>query len=57
MVLDQYKVQKRQGLIGWEEDASEKMVCKKCANFGCTPFEKRLEQAEASDRARRSYGI
>lgn len=34
-----------------------KMVCKNCANFGCTPFEKKLEAAEARDRARRSYEI
>lgn len=34
-----------------------KMVCQRCANFGCTPFEKKLEQIEARDRARRSYGI
>ena len=32
MVLDQYKVQKRQGFTGWERDASEKLVCKEC---GC----------------------
>jgi len=34
-----------------------KMVCQRCANFGCTPFEKKMEIAEARDRARRSYGI
>ena len=34
-----------------------KMVCQRCANLGCTPFEKKLEQAEARDRARRSYGL
>ncbi len=34
-----------------------RMVCAKCANFGCTPFEKKLEIVEARDRALRSYGI
>jgi len=32
-----------------------KMVCRRCANYGCTPFEKKLEAIEARDRARRSY--
>lgn len=34
-----------------------KMVCAKCADFGCTPFEKKLEAWEARDRALRSYGV
>lgn len=34
-----------------------KMVCAKCANFGCTPFEKKLEAVEERDRVLRSYGL
>ena len=34
-----------------------KMVCPRCANFGCTPFEKRLEASEKRDQALRSYGL
>lgn len=34
-----------------------KMVCPKCVDLGCTPFEKRLERWEARDRALRSYGV
>lgn len=30
-----------------------KMVCAKCADGSCTPFEKRLEAIEALDRKRR----
>lgn len=33
-----------------------KMVCPRCVDLGCTPFEKKLEQMEARDRAIRSYG-
>lgn len=33
-----------------------KMVCPKCVDLGCTPFEKKLEKWEARDRALRSYG-
>ena len=34
-----------------------KMVCPKCADGPCVPFEKRLEMIEARDRALRSYGL
>ncbi len=34
-----------------------KMVCPICANGPCIPFEKKLEAAEARDRALRSYGL
>lgn len=34
-----------------------KMVCKRCANLGCTPFEKKLEMLEKRDIALRSYGV
>lgn len=34
-----------------------KMVCPKCVDLGCTPFEKTLEKWEARGRALRSYGI
>lgn len=34
-----------------------KMVCPKCADGSCLPFEKKLEMAEARDRALRSYGV
>lgn len=34
------------------------LICGPCVNDGtCVPFEKKLEQVEARDRARRSYGI
>lgn len=31
--------------------------CPSCVDKGCTPFEKKLEMAEARDRALRSYGV
>lgn len=34
----------------------EKLICRVCLGKGCTPFEKRIEQAEARDRFRRSLG-
>jgi hypothetical protein len=34
-----------------------KMVCPKCADGPCIPFQKRLDMMEASYHARRSYGI
>lgn len=34
-----------------------KLVCPRCVDLGCTPFEKKLEQWEARDRALRSYGV
>lgn len=34
-----------------------KMVCAKCSDLGCVPFEKKLERLEARDRALRSYGV
>jgi len=34
-----------------------KFICPKCVDLGCTPFEKKLDQWEARDRALRSYGI
>jgi uncharacterized protein YprB with RNaseH-like and TPR domain len=34
-----------------------KMVCRHCANLGCTPFEKKLEMMEKRDIALRSYGV
>jgi len=34
----------------------DKLICPKCVDLGCTPFEKKLEQAEARDRWRRAYG-
>lgn len=34
-----------------------KMVCPHCADGPCVPFEKKLEAAEARDRALRSYGM
>lgn len=33
------------------------LVCSHCAGKPCDVFEKKLERAEASERARRSYGI
>ena len=33
-----------------------KPVCAGCIENGCTPFEKKLEQAEDRDRMLRSYG-
>lgn len=32
-------------------------ICPSCAGKVCVPFEKRLEQIEASAAARRSYGM
>lgn len=35
-----------------------KLICAKCVAAGnCVPFEKKLEAAEARDRALRSYGM
>jgi hypothetical protein len=34
-----------------------KMVCPKCADGPCTPFEKKLEMAEKRGIALRSYGL
>lgn len=34
-----------------------KMVCPKCADGPCVPFEKKLEESERRDRALRSYGF
>lgn len=34
-----------------------KLECPECVDKGCTPFEKKLEMAEARDRALRSYGV
>lgn len=34
-----------------------KFVCEPCTAHGCTPFEKKLEEQEARDRALRSYGV
>ena len=35
-----------------------KMICPVCVNLGaCDPTEKKLERAEARDRALRSYGM
>lgn len=33
------------------------LVCKYCIGKGCDPLEKKLERAEARDRALRSYGF
>ena len=33
------------------------LVCPSCVGKGCDPLEKKLERAEASYHARRSYGI
>lgn len=36
----------------------EKMICPACVDLGkCDPMEKKLERAEAKDRALRSYGF
>ena len=36
----------------------EKMICPACVDLGkCDPLEKKLERAEAKDRALRSYGL
>lgn len=36
----------------------EKMICPNCVDVGrCDPLEKKLERAEASERALRSYGL
>lgn len=36
----------------------DKMICPQCVNLGvCDPIEKKLERAEARDRALRSYGV
>lgn len=39
----------------------DKLICKRCKNlsakFGCTPFEKAIEKAEARDRFRREAGL
>lgn len=32
-------------------------ICPPCADLPCIPFEKKLEAAEARDRALRSYGL
>lgn len=34
-----------------------KLICAKCVDGPCVPFEKRLEQVEERDRALRSYGV
>lgn len=35
-----------------------KMICPTCVDLGkCDPLEKKLERAEAKDRALRSYGL
>lgn len=34
-----------------------KMVCPKCVDLGCSPFEKKLEIMEKRDQALRSYGF
>ena len=33
------------------------LICSRCVDLGCTPFEKKLEMVEAKDRALRSYGM
>lgn len=36
----------------------DKMICPPCVDLGrCDPLEKKLERAEAKDRALRSYGF
>lgn len=30
----------------------DKLICQKCLNFGCTPFERKLEEYEARERFR-----
>ena len=32
-------------------------ICQRCSGLPCEPFQKKLEKAEASYHARRSYGI
>ena len=34
-----------------------KMICPSCVGMGCKPFSKKLEEWEARDLARRSYGF
>ena len=34
-----------------------KMICPACLSKGCTPFEKKLEEMESREIARRSYGL
>lgn len=43
--------------LGGQCRLCDKPVCPKCVDLGCTPFEKKLEQVEARDRALRSYQI
>jgi len=31
----------------------DQLICQKCLGFGCTPFERKLEEMEARDRFRR----
>jgi hypothetical protein len=34
-----------------------KMICPKCVDLPCVPFEKKLDALEKRDRALRSYGV
>jgi hypothetical protein len=43
--------------LGGQCRLCDKPICPRCLGKGCTPFEKRLEQVEARDRALRSYQI
>lgn len=33
------------------------LICAPCVGKGCTPWERVMEQAEARERARKSYGL
>ena len=33
------------------------LICSRCVGGGCNPWEKQMEQQEASYHARRSYGL
>lgn len=49
-------VQPREVPGGWCRMCS-RMVCDRCADGGCSPFEKKLEAQEARYHALRSYGV
>ena len=35
----------------------DKLICSRCVDAGCTPWEKKMEFMEARHEARRSYGL
>jgi DNA-directed RNA polymerase subunit RPC12/RpoP len=51
-------VEPKATLAGCRMCGPRKLICPRCDAVGsCTPFERRMERAEARDRTRRSMGL